>query len=59
MVKKRDVKPKPGLEPSVDGELVGRDPRQMTPTELRAIGHQTASPLKALRARCIDCGGGS
>jgi hypothetical protein len=50
-----------GLEPGPEGpdHLIGRDPRTMTPDELRACGHQPKSPLKALRERCIDCCGGS
>lgn len=37
------------------GELIGRDPREMTADELpeRLVG------LKAIRAKCIDCSGGS
>ena len=42
-----------------DGQNVGRDPKQMTAEELRALGHSPMSPLKALRLRCIDCYGGS
>ncbi len=38
-----------------DGWDVGRDPRQVSRDELIAAGHQPMSPLKALRARCIDC----
>lgn len=34
---------------------VGRDPRQVSRDELIAAGHKPMSPLKALRARCIDC----
>ena len=50
---------KPGHELSADGELVGRDPRKMTPADLIALRHVAMSPLKALRLRCIDCCGGS
>jgi hypothetical protein len=38
-----------------DGWDVGRDPRQVSREELIAAGHKPMSPLKALRARCIDC----
>ena len=44
-----------GLERGPDGKLVGRDPRQMTAEELLALGHSPTPPLKALRARCLDC----
>jgi hypothetical protein len=48
-----------GLEEGDDGERIGRDPRRMTHAELRALGHEPMSPLAALRARCLDCAGGS
>jgi hypothetical protein len=38
-----------------DGWDVGRDPRAVSRDELIAAGHKPMSPLKALRARCIDC----
>ncbi len=38
---------------------VGRDPRRVSREELMAAGHKPMSPLKALRARCIDCCAGS
>lgn len=41
------------------GEVVGRDPRKMTQDELRAIGHEPVSLIKAIRLRCLDCCGGS
>ena len=41
-----------------DGWDVGRDPRQVSREELIAAGHKPMSPLKALRARCIDCKAG-
>jgi hypothetical protein len=41
-----------------DGWDVGRDPRQVSRDEMIAAGHKPMSPLKALRARCIDCKGG-
>lgn len=51
---------KPGTEHSeTEGAPVGRDPREMTRDELRALGHEPMSPLDALRLRCIDCCAGS
>jgi hypothetical protein len=41
------------------GSLEGRDPRTMSPDELRAMGHMPMSPAEAIRARCLDCCGGS
>lgn len=41
------------------GEVVGRDPRNMTTTELKAIGQQPRTVMEALRARCIECCSGS
>src|SRR5882724_3318681 len=38
-----------------EGEPAGRDPRKMTQDELREAGYEPMSPLKALRARCLDC----
>jgi hypothetical protein len=38
-----------------DGWDVGRDPRRVSREELLGAGHKPISPLKALRARCIDC----
>ena len=48
-----------GYEVGDEGELVGRDPREMSVVELGELGHTRMSPLKALRARCIDCCAGS
>ncbi len=48
-----------GHEVGDDGELVARDPREMSVAELGELGHKRMSPLKALRARCIDCCAGS
>ena len=45
---------KPGLK-LYKGHAVGRDPREMTPEELRGAGHKPISPLQALQARCLDC----
>ena len=41
------------------GYLEGRDPQTMSPEELVAMGHKPMSPLKALRATCLDCAAGS
>lgn len=41
------------------GELIGRDPREMTRDELDAAGIERVVGLKAIRAKCIDCSGGS
>jgi hypothetical protein len=38
-----------------NGDFAGRDPREMRPDELREAGHEPMSPLRALRARCLDC----
>src|SRR5689334_11994705 len=47
-----------GYEP--DGDyLVGRDPREMEPAELEAMGHEAMSPMAAIRAKCLDCAGTS
>jgi hypothetical protein len=37
------------------GHSVGRDPREMTPEDLTAAGHEPMSPLQAIRAHCLDC----
>ena len=50
---------KPGLEPGIDGELIGRNPGKMSVAELTDLGHKPRSPLAALRARCVDCCAGS
>jgi hypothetical protein len=49
----------PGLERGDGGHTVGRDPREMTPAELEALGHEPMTPLKVIRARCLDCCAGS
>ena len=46
-------------ETGQDGELIGRDPRNMSVDDLTACGHKAMSPLKALRLRCLDCCGDS
>src|SRR5215469_17810389 len=47
---------KPGLKLH-QGHPAGRDPREMTPDDLREAGHEPLSPLQALRAHCLDCCG--
>jgi hypothetical protein len=46
------------LEPSPypvdEGELIGKDPRNIPPGIL-SVYHTESNPLKALRARCLDC----
>jgi hypothetical protein len=46
----RQVSPYEGDE----GELIGKDPREV-PSETLALYHREKNPLKALRARCLDC----
>jgi hypothetical protein len=41
------------------GYLEGRDPRTMSPAELAVMGHKPMSPLRAIRAHCLDCCAGS
>jgi hypothetical protein len=48
---------KRGLEKSSELQGVGRDPRDMSPDDLRALGHNPVPLLKAIRARCVDCCG--
>lgn len=47
-----------GLE-IVNGEEIGRNPRNMTPEELAALGHVAAPVLSLIAAKCADCCGGS
>ena len=37
--------------------VIGLDPRRIDRTAILALGHP-ASPIKAIRAKCIDCCGG-
>ncbi len=37
------------------GEWIGRDPRQMSLSEISALGHRKISPVTAIRRRCLDC----
>jgi hypothetical protein len=41
-----------------NGEKVGRLPGEISLADLRALGHPE-SPIKAIRAKCLDCSGGS
>jgi hypothetical protein len=50
---------RPGLEAGEGGHPVGRDPRRMSPAELRTLGHERKSPMQAIREHCLDCCGGS
>jgi hypothetical protein len=45
---------RPGLELD-DGQLIGRDPRTLSTSELRALGHTPTPVLRAIRERCLDC----
>ena len=49
---------RPGVEMLASGDERGLDPREMSQEEIRALGHEPMSPLKALRLRCVDCCGG-
>jgi hypothetical protein len=46
------------LETAADGEKVGRLPRNLELQAIRDLGHPE-SPIKAIRAKCVDCSGGS
>jgi hypothetical protein len=41
------------------GEKVGRDPRTLTPGDLAMAGIEPSPVLDAIRAKCVDCSGGS
>ena len=45
---------RPGLELD-GGELIGRDPRELTTEELRGLGHESTAVLRVIRERCLDC----
>lgn len=38
------------------GQMIGKDPRKIRPEDLATLGHPT-SPVKAIRAKCLDCSG--
>jgi hypothetical protein len=44
----------PSREKIDEGELVGKDPRKLSPQNL-ALLLGAKSPLKAIRERCLDC----
>jgi hypothetical protein len=50
------------LEPSPikadNGEKVGKAPGEISLRDLRALGHPE-SPIRAIRAKCLDCSSGS
>ncbi len=48
---------RPGVELLASGDERGLDPTEMSPAELKALGHSPMSPGKALRLRCLDCCG--
>ncbi len=50
----RQISPFPGDE----GQLVGKDPREV-PSGILSRYHREPNPLKAIRARCLDCCCGS
>ena len=45
--------------PSTDNDLVGANPLVLGGAVLVAAGIKPLTPLKAIRARCMDCCGGS
>lgn len=45
---------KPWLE-TERGELIGRDPREVSVPELNEWGHSKQPILQAIRDRCLDC----
>lgn len=53
------MKKSAGLEISPELQEIGRDPREMAPEDLEALGHVRKPVLQALRERCVDCAGGS
>lgn len=46
-------------EPQADTSPQVPDPRQMTPDDLTAFGMSRISRGNAIRAKCLDCAGGS
>ena len=55
----REAEMAAGTELGPEGRAIGRDPRKMTPDDLRALGHAAMAPTAAIRAHCLDCCGGS
>lgn len=48
-----------GLETDGGIEVVGRDPRRMSPEDFQKLGFEKKPILDVLRARCVECCGGS
>jgi hypothetical protein len=44
---------------NADGSTEGADPRRLSTEALGAAGHAKRPLLKAIRAKCVDCSGGS
>jgi hypothetical protein len=51
--------PRSGVVDDDRGYLEGRDPRTMSRAQLAELGHVPMSPLRTIRAHCLDCCGGS
>lgn len=43
----------------VNGDTIGRDPRTMIADDLISMGHNPVPILDSIRAKCVDCCGGS
>jgi hypothetical protein len=58
-----ELKPRRPLEGTEEvdqsGESAGVDPRTLKPDQLRELGHEPMTPLKVIRAKCLDCCCGS
>jgi len=58
----KNFKPSDYMEPSPfesdAGNYIGKDPRKLSKAMLDALGGPQ-NPIKAIRAHCIDCSGGS
>lgn len=50
---------RPGLEIGTENTEIGMDPRKMAPDQLKSLGHEMLPILSVIRARCVDCSGGS
>lgn len=50
---------RPGVELLPSGDERGLDPRDMTPADLNALGHEVMPAGKAIKAHCMECSGGS
>lgn len=44
-----------GLRVTSDGELEGRDPREMPISLMEEIGHSRSPLLTVIRSKCLDC----